>query len=230
MDIVSSLGSIPGMGSLTSMLGMADQSTERFNNVLLEFLLKFKRVSKLQQEEAAKVDKILQLAKDNNPLPLTLFKSVLNEEIKVKIQLNDASFLAGFSFLPFSRFEELSPKSKKSVFKYLKKLVRIATITSNEQAGLAELGEKIPAMLASIDWERFGEELFEMLTKIRNIMAKYKISEELFAEFIGDIIGTAPALGNIDVKKFKEPVSNFLIKLFFRGLDIEKKRNEEKEK
>ena len=101
----------------------------------------------------------------------------------------------------------------------------IATTTAKEQQGLAELGEKIPAMLASVDWNKFGEELFEMLTKIRNVLARYKINEDVFSSFVRDIIQTAPKLGEIDTKKFEKPVVTFLLKLFFHGLDVEKKKN-----
>jgi len=223
MELLNQFSSMPGMNSLASMFGGTEQSTERFNNTLLEFLLKFKRVAKLNLEEAAKVEKIISLAKDNNSLTKTLFTSVLTEEIKMKIQTNDVSFLKSFNFLPFSRFDELSDKTKKSVFKYLKKLVRIATVTAQEEKGLAELGEQIPAMLASIDWNKFGEELFVMLTKIRNLMEKYKIREEVFVDFIRDVLETVPKLGELDVKRFEKPVVSFLVKLFYRGLEIEKK-------
>lgn len=203
--------------ALQSTIGplLSDESIGRFNNVLLEFLTKFKRVAKLEGKDAEKVDRILSLANANSPLTKTLFATVLNDNVKEQIDDEDTSLFAEFPFLPLGNFENLSNKTKKSVWKYLKKLVRIAENNTKQSNAIEELTSKLPSFIASVNWENFGDELYIVLGKVKKVIIKHGITQKNLSPFVKDLLETIPPLGEVKASTYEKQIVNFISNVLF---------------
>ena len=203
------------IGAVTGGDPNSMKNVDRFNNVLIEFFTKLKRVGKFCQKSTERMDKILDLANENSSIPLNIFKASSKGDIRKKLMEHDATLLDKLPLLEKDDFNDLSEKTKKSTWKYIKKLLKIADESSLAPMDLNQVGEVAMTALQNVDIEKVGEAAYGLLDSVKNIFKRHQVTEEKFLAVTEDIVEAIPSVGQIQPKNYAGKAKKFVRSLLF---------------
>ena len=193
-----------------------NQGVERFNTLCIEFVTKLKRYGKFGEKSTQRLDKILELAKQDSPVPFNLFKGGSKKEsLRGLVDKNDSKLFDDLPILDRSDFEALNAKTQKASWKYIKKLLKITDESPMASMDLNSIGDVAASAFQDLDFETVGKTAYQLLDNVKGIFRRHSVDEKKFLDVTEDLVEAIPPVGTLEPKNYAGKARKFVRSVLF---------------